>query len=179
MIATNSTPPHLIEGEGGVPALPAGGRLKYVCRSRPGPVPPPLGGKEARGHDIGFPPQISKMGAPFPLNQLDKPRTTVRFVRLDSLPDETGATTGCRPAFARAFGLLFADLRGGQDFRAKRPDRIKIIWLDSQGICLFSKRLGEGAVSLALDRRRRAMTDCTSARSEGTDCVGGLHVSKG
>ena len=37
----------------------------------------------------------------------------------------------------------------------------------------------EAAVSLGLDRKRRGMTDCAWARSEGTDCVGGPYASEG
>jgi len=30
-------------------------------------------------------------------------------------------------------------------FRAKRADRVKIVWWDGSGLCLFAKRLEEGA----------------------------------
>ena len=39
-------------------------------------------------------------------------------------------------------GALFA-------FRGKRGDLIKLLWWDGQGLCLFAKRLEEGAVRVA------------------------------
>jgi len=40
-------------------------------------------------------------------------------------------------------------------FRAKRADRIKLIFWDGTGLCLFAKRLEDGHLPLAKDRRRR------------------------
>ncbi|MGY3587076.1 IS66 family insertion sequence element accessory protein TnpB [Bradyrhizobium sp. USDA 4350] len=37
-------------------------------------------------------------------------------------------------------------------FRAKRADRIKIVWWDGSGVCLYLKRLRKGEVLLAADR---------------------------
>ena len=40
-------------------------------------------------------------------------------------------------------------------FRAKRADRLKLVFWDGTGVCLFAKRLGGRRVSLAEDRGRR------------------------
>ena len=40
-------------------------------------------------------------------------------------------------------------------FRAKRADRIKLIFWDGTGLCLFAKRLEDGDLPLAEDRGRR------------------------
>ena len=40
-------------------------------------------------------------------------------------------------------------------FRAKRADRVKLVFWDGTGVCLFAKRLEDGDVSLAEDRGRR------------------------
>ena len=54
-------------------------------------------------------------------------------------------------------------------FRGRRGDLIKIIWWDGQGACLFSKRLGEGSVRLALGEGGQDRPD---RRAVG-DAVGG------
>ena len=40
-------------------------------------------------------------------------------------------------------------------FRAKRADRIKLIFWDGTGLCLFAKRAGRWRLPLAEDRGRR------------------------
>jgi transposase len=39
-------------------------------------------------------------------------------------------------------------------FRAKRADRVKLIWWDGSGLCFFAKLLEEGPFPLAQDRGR-------------------------
>ena len=39
-------------------------------------------------------------------------------------------------------------------FRGRRGDRIKCLWHDGQGMCLFAKKARARAVSVALDGRR-------------------------
>jgi len=43
--------------------------------------------------------------------------------------------------------MLSADVLSGQFFifRGRKSDRVKIIWHDADGLCLFYKRLGRGA----------------------------------
>ena len=44
-------------------------------------------------------------------------------------------------------------------FRAKRADRVKLIFWDGTGVCLFAKRLEDGAVPLAERAGRRDAAD--------------------
>lgn len=48
-------------------------------------------------------------------------------------------------------------------FRGKRADRIKLLWWDGQGLCLFYKILGTRILSLANGERRRCAPDAGAA----------------
>ena len=48
-------------------------------------------------------------------------------------------------------------------FRAKRADRVKLIFWDGTGVCLFAKRLEDGAVPLAEGAGRRDAADGRAA----------------
>ena len=43
-------------------------------------------------------------------------------------------------------------------FRAKRKDRIKIVWWDGSGVCLYAKRLGVKSGMAAPTASQRALT---------------------
>jgi transposase len=74
-------------------------------------------------------------------------------------------------------------------FRAKRTDRIKLIFWDGTGVCLYAKRLEEGGVPLAEDRGRGDPADggatvgadrgarlaaCPPGASAPRSCAGGI-----
>ena len=48
-------------------------------------------------------------------------------------------------------------------FRAKRADRIKLIFWDGTGLCLFAKRLERGRFADHRMRRRTPFRDCRTA----------------
>ena len=52
-------------------------------------------------------------------------------------------------------------------FRAKRADKIKIVWFDGTGVCLFSKRLEEIPVLLAADRAEPGSTQLRAVDGVG------------
>lgn len=67
------------------------------------------------------------------------------------IPAQTRIVPACQPVDFRkgAEGLAGLVRDGGSDpfcgalfvFRARRADRIKIVWWDGSGLCLLSKRL--------------------------------------
>src|SRR3954453_19162399 len=52
-------------------------------------------------------------------------------------------------------------------FRAKRADRVKIVWWDGTGVCLYSKRLEKGAILLAADRPASGSTQSCATSGSG------------
>ena len=65
-------------------------------------------------------------------------RVLVATKPVDFRKGPEGLTALVREAGADPFsGALYV-------FRAKRADRVKIIWWDGTGLCLFAKRLDEG-----------------------------------
>ncbi|EJT01678.1 IS66 Orf2 family protein, partial (plasmid) [Rhizobium sp. CCGE 510] len=48
-------------------------------------------------------------------------------------------------------------------FRGKRADRIKLLWWDGQGFCLFYKLFGTRILSVANSERRRCAPDAGAA----------------
>ena len=59
-------------------------------------------------------------------------------------------------------------------FRAKRADRVKIVWWDGTGLCLFAKRLDERLVGAAPGARGGHGLDTGEGGSRTTACLGRL-----
>ena len=73
----------------------------------------------------------------------------------------TDMRRGFNTLAAQAEKTLAADPFSGHlfVFRGRRGDLLKIIWWDSQGACLFSKRLGTWPICLACRKGRQDQSD--------------------
>jgi transposase len=88
-------------------------------------------------------------------------RVFLRSGAVDFRKGPDGLVSLVRDAGADPFsGALFV-------FRAKRADRIKIVWWDGSGLCLFAKRFGAIALLLAVARERGDTAQPRAAHGAG------------